>query len=40
VIAPAGDRATTTQWLGQGPSLTTRNADAYLVERGTDCKPQ
>ena len=39
LIAPAGDREATTQWLGQAPRLTTDNADAYLVERGADCKP-
>ena len=39
LIAPAGDRVQTSQWLGQAPRLTTRNADAYLVERSSGCKP-
>jgi len=39
LIAPAGESAQISQWLGQPPRLTTRNADAYLVERSSGCKP-
>jgi len=39
LIASPGDRAPTSQWLGQAPLITTRNADAYLVVKPADCAP-